>query len=105
MNDHNSTKAIACPIGEVLISRLTEIKEMMDDYKQIKAHKHIKGQDSFVKEQSKLYEEQFEACIDDLLSKIEIADKTLESMAGLTVAHSSEDVQKLAREALNSLRE
>jgi hypothetical protein len=105
MADYNSTEAIACPIGEVLISRLTEIREMIDDYKQIKAHKPGKGQESFVKEQSKLYEEQFEACIDDLLLKLELADKALESMAIPTADHSSVDVQKIARVALNSLRE
>jgi hypothetical protein len=105
MSGDNSTEAIACPIGEVLISRLTEIKEMIDDYKQIKALKHIKGQDSFVTEQSKLYEEQFEACIDDLLSKLEIADKALESIASSNPAHTSKDMQRLAQEALSSLRE
>jgi hypothetical protein len=105
MADQNSTEAIACPIGEVLISRLVEIKEMMDDYKQIKSSHPIKGQESFIKEQSKLYEEQFEACIDDLLYKLEVADKTLASMADPMAIHSSKDVQKLAQEALISLRQ
>ncbi|QGQ94543.1 hypothetical protein EHS13_06420 [Paenibacillus psychroresistens] len=105
MSEYNSSEAMACPIGEVLISRLTEIKEMIDDYKQIKAHKPSKGQESFVKEQSKLYEDQFEACMDDLLLKLEVADKALEALSRPSVVHSSKDVQQLALKALNSLRE
>lgn len=105
MTDHNQAEAMACPISEVLISRLMEIKEMMNDYKQIKAHKPAKGQEAFLKEQAQLYEEQFEACIDDLLSKVEAADQVLEIIAGAPATLTAKDGQMLARQALNSLRE
>jgi hypothetical protein len=98
----NKTEAISCPIGEVMISRVVEIQEMMEDYQQIKANENLKGQETFSREQAKIYEEQFESCINDLLVKIEIADKTLTALAA---SPTSNDSQKMIKDALNFLRQ
>jgi hypothetical protein len=72
-----------------------EIKEMMADYEQIKSRGNIKGQAAFLKEQSKLYEDQFEECIKDLLSKLELADQALSAISDLDAFQSAEAAQKI----------
>jgi hypothetical protein len=94
-----------CPINEVLISRVVEIKEMMEDYEQIKSRGNIKGQEAFLKEQSKVYEDQFEECIKDLLFKLEQADKALAALSDPEAFQSSQAAQKFAVDCLNVLRE
>lgn len=105
MADCNTTETIACPIGEVLISRVVEIQEMMADYQQIKANVYLKGQATFSREQAKVYEEQFESCINDLLAKLDIADKVLTALAAPTATQVSNDNQKMINEALTSIRQ
>jgi hypothetical protein len=95
----------ACSIDDVMISRLTEIKEMMEDYEQVKASQSKKGQTDFRYEQLKVYEEQFEACIHDLLFKLEVADKALFAMAHLDKFPSTKEAQKFANDSLRTIRE
>jgi hypothetical protein len=105
MTDNHPTEAMTCPIGEVLISRVVEIQEMMEDYKLIKANAHIRGQETFSREQAKLYEDQFESCINDLLAKLEMADIALATITAPTTMESSIEIQTIAKEALMSLRQ
>jgi hypothetical protein len=95
----------ACSIDDVMITRLTEIKEMMEDYQQVKLSESKKVQDEFRKEQLKEYEAQFETCILDLLLKLEIADKALFSLAHLDKFPSTKEAQKFANDSLRSIRE
>lgn len=105
MTDKNLIETIACPIGEVLISRVFEIQEMMDDYKQTKANQYLKGQEVFSKEQVKIYEEQFESCIDDLLTKLDVAEKALVTLANpTTTLEATNENRKMINEALAFLR-
>jgi hypothetical protein len=79
---------------------------MMEDYKLIKANAHIRGQETFSREQAKLYEDQFEACINDLLAKLEMADIALAAItAAPTTMESLIEIQTIAKEALMSLRQ
>jgi hypothetical protein len=94
-----------CPINEVLISRVVEIKEMMEDYTQIKSQAFIKGQEAFIQEQSRVYEEQFEESIKDLLSKLEQADKALDALSDPAKFQSPEEAHKFAAERLKELQE
>jgi hypothetical protein len=94
-----------CPINEVLISRIVEIKEMMEDYEHIKSRGNIKGQEAFLREQAKLYEEQFEECIKDLLSKLEQTDKALSALSDPNAFQSSQAAQIFAADRLKELRE
>jgi hypothetical protein len=94
-----------CQINEVLISRVHEIKEMMEDYEQLKSRGNTKGQETFIKEQTQLYEEQFEECIKDLLCKLEKADKALSALSEPDAFQSSHAAQKFATDYLKELRE
>jgi hypothetical protein len=105
MSGDTTIAASSCSIEDVLITRLTEIKEMMEDYQQIKLSESKKGQDDFLKAQLNEYENQFEACIHDLLLKIEIADKALFSLAHLDKFQSTKEAQKFANDSLRTIRE
>jgi hypothetical protein len=94
-----------CPINEVLISRVVEIKEMMEDYEQIQSRGNLKGQEVFLKEQSKLYEEQFEESINDLLFKLEQADQALAALSDPNAFQTSQAAQQFAADCLKELRE
>jgi hypothetical protein len=94
-----------CPINEVLISRVVEIKEMMADYEQIQTRGNKKGQETFLKEQTKLYEEQFQECIQDLLFKLEEADKALAALSEPDTFQSPQATQRFAADCLKVLRE
>lgn len=95
----------ACSIDDVMITRLTEIKEMMGDYQQIKRMEYKLGQDDFRQDQLKTYELQFETTIHDLLVKLEIADKALYSLAHLDKFPSIKEAQKFANDSLRSIRD
>jgi hypothetical protein len=105
MSGDTMMAASSCSIEDVLITRLTEIKEMMEDYQQIKFADSNKGQDDYLKAQLSEYENQFEACIHDLLLKIEIADKALFSLMHLDKFPSTKEAQKFANDALRTIRE